>query len=84
VLRNSLLPLITVAAYLLPAMLAGSVVVESIFGIPGMGQLTVEAVIYKDQELVLTNTVIAGILGLTGYLLADIGYAVADPRVSYE
>lgn len=84
VFRNSLLPLITVAAYILPGLLAGSIVVETIFGLPGMGRLAVEAVQMRDRELVLSDTLVAGILGLTGYLLADIGYAIADPRVSYE
>ena len=65
-------------------MIAGSVVVESIFGINGMGSLLVSSVQNRDRELVLSITLVAGALGLLGYLLADIGYAVADPRVSYE
>lgn len=84
VFRNSLIPLITVAAHILPAMLSGSVVVETIFGINGMGRLGVNAVFEKDPELVLSIAMISGMLGLTGYLLADIGYAIADPRVSYD
>ncbi|MET0068728.1 MAG: ABC transporter permease [Candidatus Thiodiazotropha sp.] len=84
VFRNSLLPLITVAASLLPSLLAGSVIVESIFSIEGMGKLAVEAVQTRDRELVLSITLIGGCLTLLGYLLADILYALADPRVSYE
>jgi peptide/nickel transport system permease protein len=84
VFRNSLLPLITVAASLLPSLLAGSVIVESIFSIEGMGKLVVEAVQTRDRELVLSITLIGGCLTLLGYLLADILYALADPRVSYE
>ncbi|MEJ2453030.1 MAG: ABC transporter permease [Candidatus Thiodiazotropha sp.] len=84
VFRNSLLPLITVAASLLPSLLAGSVIVESIFSIEGMGKLAVEAVQTRDRELVLSITLIGGILTLLGYLLADFLYALADPRVSYE
>ena len=84
VLRNSLIPLITVGAHILPAMIAGSVVVETIFGINGMGSLLVSSVQQRDRELVLSITLVAGALGLIGYLLADIGYAIADPRVSYE
>ncbi|MCU7851037.1 MAG: ABC transporter permease [Candidatus Thiodiazotropha sp. (ex Monitilora ramsayi)] len=84
VFRNSLLPLITVAASLLPSLLAGSVIVESIFSIEGMGKLAVEAVQTRDRELVLSITLIGGLLTLLGYLLADIFYALADPRVSYE
>ena len=84
VFRNSLLPLITVAASLLPSLLAGSVIVESIFSIEGMGKLAVEAVQTRDRELVLSITLIGGLLTLLGYLLADLLYALADPRVSYD
>jgi peptide/nickel transport system permease protein len=84
VFRNSLLPLITVAASLLPSLLAGSVIVESIFSIEGMGKLAVEAVQTRDRELVLSITLIGGLLTLLGYLLADLLYALADPRISYE
>lgn len=84
VFRNSLLPLITVAATLLPSLLAGSVIVESIFSIDGMGKLAVEAVKGRDRELVLSITLMSGLVTLIGYLIADLFYAVADPRVSYE
>ena len=84
VFRNSLLPLITVSASLLPSLLAGSVIVESIFSIDGMGKLAVEAVKGRDRELVLSITLISGLLTLLSYLIADLCYAIADPRVSYE
>ncbi|MEX0741284.1 MAG: ABC transporter permease, partial [Phycisphaeraceae bacterium] len=84
VFRNSLLPLITVAAFVVPSMLAGSVIVETIFSIPGMGRLMIQAIQFKDQEVVMSVTLVAGILTLAAYLLADLLYAVADPRVSYE
>ena len=84
VFRNSLLPLITVSASLLPGLLAGSVIVESIFSIDGMGKLVIEAVKGRDRELVLSITFISGLLTLIGYLIADICYAAADPRVNYD
>jgi len=84
VFHNSLLPLITVAAHIIPGLLVGSVIVETIFGISGMGRLFIEAVQQKDFELVLTEAVISGLLGLGSYLAADILYAVADPRVKYD
>jgi len=84
VFRNSLLPLITVSATLLPGLLAGSVIVETIFSIEGMGQLAVEAVKLRDRELVLSVTLVSGLLTLIGYLIADLCYAVADPRISYD
>ncbi|MGC1954338.1 MAG: ABC transporter permease [Gammaproteobacteria bacterium] len=84
VFRNSLLPLITVAATLLPSLLAGSVIVETIFSIDGMGKLAVEAVKGRDRELVLSITLMSGLVTLIGYLIADVLYAAADPRVSYD
>jgi len=84
VFRNSLLPLITVSASLLPSLLGGSVIVEHIFSIEGMGKLGVQAVQGRDRELVLSITLISGLLTLVSYLLADLCYAVADPRVSYD
>jgi ABC-type dipeptide/oligopeptide/nickel transport system permease component len=84
VFRNSLLALITVAASILPAMISGSVVVESIFSIPGMGRLGVESVQFRDREVVMAVTLIGGLIGLLSQILRDIVYAMADPRVSYE
>ena len=84
VFRNSLLPLITVAASIIPGMLVGSVIVESIFSIDGMGRLVVEAVQLRDREVVLSITLITALLTLISYLITDICYAFADPRVSFE
>jgi peptide/nickel transport system permease protein len=84
VLRNSLIPLLTVAAVILPELLSGSIVIEKIFSLPGMGRLGVEAVINKDRELVLAITLLAGLVGLVAELIRDVAYAIADPRVSYE
>jgi peptide/nickel transport system permease protein len=84
VFRNSLLPLITVSASLLPALLGGAVIVEAIFSIDGMGRLAVEAVQGRDRELVLSITLVSGLLTLASYLIADLCYAIADPRVSYD
>jgi peptide/nickel transport system permease protein len=67
-----------------PGLLAGSIIVETLFSIEGMGKLAVEAVRGKDKELVLSVTLISGVLTLVSYLLADICYAIADPRVSYD
>jgi len=84
VFRNSLLPLITVAGTILPSMLVGSVIVETIFSIDGMGRLVVEAVQLRDREVVLSTTLIVALLTLVSYLIVDICYAAADPRVSFE
>jgi ABC-type dipeptide/oligopeptide/nickel transport system permease component len=84
VLRNSLLPLITVASSLLPSLLGGSLIVESIFSIQGMGSLMLAATFQKDRELVMSQTLVVGFIGLVSLLIADICYVIADPRVSYE
>jgi peptide/nickel transport system permease protein len=84
VFRNSLLPLITMFVTIFPASLAGSVVVERIFSIPGMGSLIIEAISLRDRELLLANTLMVAAVNLLALLLADILYALADPRVTYD
>jgi len=82
-LRNSLLPLITVTASILPSILAGSVIIETIFGLNGMGLLFVESALDTDREMLMALTLIFAILLMVSFLIADIAYAIADPRVSY-
>lgn len=84
VFRNSLLPLITMFVTIFPAMLAGSVVIEQIFTVPGMGRLTLESINLRDRELLLANTMMIAGVNLMALLLADILYAMADPRISYK
>jgi ABC-type dipeptide/oligopeptide/nickel transport system permease component len=84
VFRNSLLPLITMFATIFPAMFGGSVIIERIFSVPGMGSLIIEAITLKDRELILANAVIIATVNMLALLLADLLYAVADPRVSYS
>jgi peptide/nickel transport system permease protein len=82
--RNSIIPVITIMATLLPAMFGGSVIIEEIFSISGMGLLAFEAVTTRDYNVVMGVATIAGVLNLIGLLMADIAYAVADPRISFE
>lgn len=84
VFRNSLLSLITVAATVLPNLFAGSIVIETIFSIPGMGRLTVQAAQFGDREVVLAGVLMFGTLSLASALLRDVLYAFADPRVTYD
>jgi len=84
VLRNSLLPLITIFATLLPVLIAGSVFIEMIFNIEGMGLLVFRAVQSRDFEVIQSLALIAGFLNLTGLLLADVCYALADPRITHR
>ena len=83
-LRNSLLPIITIFASIFPSLIGGAIILEFLFTIPGLGQITYAAVIQKDYPMILTNTMFAAILTLLGYLVADILYAVADPRISFS
>ena len=82
--RNALIPIITVLAALLPTIIAGSVVVETIFSINGMGRLLIESLKRGDNEVFLSLTLITLLVTVTAYLLADVAYALADPRVSYD
>lgn len=84
VFRNSLLPLITMFVGIFPAMLSGSLVVEIIFTIDGMGKLAYDAINQRDRELLLANTLMIGVVNLLALLAADILYALADPRISYK
>ena len=82
--RNSLFPLLTMFANILPATIGGSVIIEIIFSIPGMGRLAYEGLFQQDWPLVFTITMLGAILSLIGNLLADISYTIADPRVSFS
>ena len=82
--RNALLPLITLLAFLLPSMFGGSVIIESIFSVPGMGQLGFEAVLSRDYPVIMAITAISALLTLIGLLISDILYAALDPRIKLE
>jgi peptide/nickel transport system permease protein len=80
-LRNALLPVITLLGLSVPGLIGGSVIFETVFSIPGMGQLFYMAVMSRDYPVVMGILVIGAILTLLGNLLADISYAMADPRI---
>ncbi|HSI86842.1 MAG TPA: ABC transporter permease, partial [Candidatus Methylacidiphilales bacterium] len=80
-LRNSLIPIITLLAFELPAILGGSVIVEQIFGIQGMGVMTLQAIQGRDYTLIMGIFTISAFLTLAGFLIGDILYCVADPRI---
>jgi peptide/nickel transport system permease protein len=84
VLRNSLLPMITIFAGILPGLLGGSVIIETIFSIPGMGQLGYTATLSRDLPVLQAITFIGAIISMLCLLLQDICYALVDPRVSYD
>lgn len=83
-MRNALLPVITIVGLSVPDLLGGSVIFETIFSIPGMGQLFYQSVMSRDYPLIMGILVIGAFLTLIGNLLADVGYALADPRIRTE
>ncbi|MDD5617885.1 MAG: ABC transporter permease [Candidatus Omnitrophica bacterium] len=83
-LRNSLLPIITLLGLSIPALISGSVIIESIFAIPGMGRLFFEAVMSRDYPVIMGILTIGAILTMLGNLIADVCYGYADPRIRYQ
>jgi peptide/nickel transport system permease protein len=82
-LRNALIPILTLLGLSLPAIVSGALIVENVFNYPGMGLLTVQAAQNVDIPLVLGTTLVVTIATVIGSLLADILYAVADPRIRF-
>lgn len=82
-LRNSLIPIITLMGGLLPAMVGGSVIIESIFSIPGIGQLAYQAILDRDYPLIMAELVLTSTLTVVGILLVDIMYSFIDPRIAF-
>ena len=82
-LRNALLPIITVFANIFPVTIGGSVILEFIFTIPGMGGESFNAIVNQNYPMLISIFTITGVLTLIGYLVSDILYAVADPRISF-
>ncbi len=83
-LRNSLIPIITILGAILPALIGGSVIIETIFSIPGIGQLGFEAILSRDYPLIMAITTITAFLTLIGILISDLTYVLVDPRISFE
>ena len=83
-LRNSLIPVITVLADLLPAVIGGSIVIETLFSIPGMGRLSYDAIFTRDYPLLMALFTMSALVTLAGILLADLLYVLVDPRIAYE
>jgi peptide/nickel transport system permease protein len=83
-LRNALIPIITIFALELPVLIGGAIIVESIFSLPGMGQLLFQSLDNRDTPVIMGITVLAAIVTLLGYLAADILYMIVDPRITYS
>ncbi|MBA3900177.1 MAG: ABC transporter permease [Bacteroidetes bacterium] len=82
--KNSLLPMITLFAGILPAIVSGAFIIENIFSIPGMGRLSFYALSTRDYPIVFSVVLLSAVMVLIGYLIADILYVIADPRVKFK
>lgn len=80
-MRNALLPVITLLGLSVPGLIGGSVIIESIFALPGLGQLFYAAVMARDYTMIMGNLVLGAVLTLLGNVLADLCYGLADPRI---
>ncbi len=82
--RNAVIPIITLLGFWIPALLSGAVVTETIFALPGLGKISVEATMTRNYPLILGINAMLAVLTLIGTLVADILYAIADPRIRYD
>ncbi|MFT4648255.1 MAG: peptide/nickel transport system permease protein [Glaciecola sp.] len=83
-LRNSMIPVITLLASILPVLIGGSIIVETVFDIPGMGRYAFEGLTKRDFNILMATTILVGIMTQIGILLSDITYSIVDPRIRNE
>jgi peptide/nickel transport system permease protein len=84
VLRNALIPTVTILAVNIGWLVGGTVVIETVFSIPGLGMLLIRSVLYRDYPTILGLTIVFGVLVMLVNLLADMSYAMIDPRVEVQ
>lgn len=82
--RNALLPIITMLGFIIPGLVSGAVMTETIFSWPGIGRIAIQASFNRDYPLIMGNLMIASVMVILGSMIADILYAVADPRIKYD
>lgn len=83
-LRNALIPIVAIIGLIIPILLGGSVVVENVFGWPGMGRLAVQAATNRDYTVVMGVTMMVGTIVIITNIVTDLLYSVLDPRIRYE
>ena len=83
-MKNALIPVVTIVGGQLGTLLAGTVIVETIFALPGMGRLTVEAIVFRDYPVVQTNVMLVATILVALNLVVDLTYAWLDPRIHYQ
>jgi peptide/nickel transport system permease protein len=82
--RNALLPLVTLVGFAIPNLFGGALIVENVFGYPGVGQLTIKSLQSNDYSVAMACIMMLAVLTVLGNLMADILYGVLDPRVRYD
>ncbi len=83
-LRNAFVPIVAMIGLILPAVLSGSVIIESVFGLPGMGRLAVDAALGRDYNTIMAVTLAAGFIVILTNLVVDLAYTVIDPRIRHD
>jgi peptide/nickel transport system permease protein len=83
-MKNSLIPIITMMGGLLPGLFSGSVIIESIFSLPGMGKLAYDSIYVNDETVIIAVVSFSALLTLIGILLSDLAYALVDPRINLD
>ena len=83
-LRNAFVPIVAMIGLILPALLSGSVIIESVFGLPGMGRLAVDAALGRDYNTIMAVTLAAGAIVIVTNLMVDLAYTVIDPRIRHD
>lgn len=84
VLRNSVIPIITLLASILPILIGGSIIVETVFEIPGMGRYAFEGLVKREYNVIMATTMFSALMTILGILMSDILYAIVDPRIRYD
>lgn len=82
--RNGMIPILTLLGSLLPVLIGGSVIIEVIFNIPGMGLYLFESITARDYNAIMAVLLISSVLTLLGLLVSDLSYALVDPRISFD
>ena len=83
-LRNGLIPVLTLLASVLPVLIGGSIVVETVFDIQGMGKYAFEGLLRRDYAIIMATTVLVGITTQFGILISDVAYSLVDPRIQHD
>ncbi|HKX45337.1 MAG TPA: ABC transporter permease, partial [Planctomycetota bacterium] len=83
-LRNSLIPIITLLASILPLLISGSIIVEKVFNVPGMGDYAFDGLLNRDFYIIMATTIFVGVMTQIGILLSDLTYSIVDPRIRHE